>query len=248
MSHDDSATPGTEGADANSIEDLPRVLPIFPLTGALLLPGGRLPLHIFEPRYRNMIDDAIEGPSVLGMIQPFARVPVVATGGVEEGASEEGENGEGDDQPEVYSVGCAGRIEQWQRLPDGRFLILLEGLARFRVRHELELHRGYRRVAVDYDEFGVDDRDREAEVEAKPLLDALESFNASHGFEVELERLAELPGLTLLNSIAMGLPFPPAEKQALLEASDLEARQSMLLTLLGMGLQKSRTGNAPTLH
>ena len=221
-------------------ESLPEVLPIFPLTGALLLPGGRLPLHIFEPRYRNMAEDSLAGAGVLGMIQPFAKAPVVATGGEEPGGPEH--------QPDLYSVGCAGRIEQWQRLPDGRFLILLEGLARFRVARELDLHRGYRRVVADYEEFEVDTSDREADLETGSLLEALQAFSESQGLGLELERLTELPGLTLLNSIAMGLPFPPAEKQALLEADDLEARQSMLLTLLGMGLERQQDGAAPLLN
>lgn len=229
------------------MSELPHELPIFPLTGALLLPGGRLPLHIFEPRYRNMVEDAVEGAKVIGMIQPFANHPEVYRDSGEK-AAEEGDGTERFEPPEVYRVGCAGLIEQWQRLPDGRFLILLLGTARFRITGELPEKRGYRRVLASYEEFSVDSTDRSAELEPAPLLDALRSFSESHGLELELDRLGELPGLTLLNSIAMGLPFPPAEKQALLEAKDLEARQSMLLTLLEMGLQIPRSGAPPSLN
>ena len=219
---------------------LPDVLPIFPLTGALLLPGGHLPLHIFEPRYRNMVQAAVAGDGFIGMVQPFSKQAVVYTEGGDPNAE--------DDHPVLYDVGCAGVLEQWERFPDGRFFILLTGVSRFRIAEELELQDGFRRIRTDGEGFEMDLVDGEAEVESQGLLDALVSFGESHQVSLDFEKLAELPGLALLNSLAMGLPFPPEEKQALLEARDVRARLDMLLALLAMGLQLGPEGSAPSLH
>ena len=218
--------------------ELPDILPIFPLTGAVLLPGGHLPLHIFEPRYRNMVQEALDGHQMIGMIQPFSK---------QETEAPEDEGAPADDPP-LYEVGCAGRLEQWERFPDGRYFILLKGISRFRVREELELKDGFRRVRFDDEEFSVDLEDSAVEMENQRLLAALVAFSESHQVELEYDKLAELPGLALLNSLAMGLPFPPEEKQALLEASDVEARHDMLLAMLAMGLQLGPDGQAPSLH
>lgn len=207
---------------------LPETLPVFPLTGALLLPGGRLPLHVFEERYRNMVEDALEGDYAIGIIQPFRGQPEVqleVSGDVEA------------DHPDLYEVGCAGLIERWERLQDGRFILLLRGVRRFRVERELPLEGGYRRVVADYEGFFVDTLDIEAEVAPDRLMDKLRRFAEVHQVPLELERLGELSGLALLNSIAMALPFAPAEKQALLEAPDVSRRHEMLLTLLDMGVE-----------
>lgn len=210
----------------------PKILPVFPLTGALLLPGGRLPLHIFEERYRNMVEDALAGDQMIGIIQPMrgeptesARDEVVLTGEPSE-----------DEDPRLYEVGCAGTIERSERMPDGRFIMLLKGIRRFRVRRELPTTRGYRRAEVDYEGFTVDNEDVEAEVSPDPLMDALRDFSELHQVSLELDRLGELSGLALLNSVAMALPFQPAEKQALLEAPDVVHRHEMLLMLLSMGV------------
>ena len=203
-------------------------LPVFPLLGALLLPGGRLPLHIFEQRYRNMVEDVLAGDQAIGVIQPLSTVESYA-----DDASAELEP----DNPDLYAVGCVGTIERWERLPDGRFIILLQGVGRFRIDRELPIERGYRRVVADFEDFAVDTRDIAAEVDPDRLMNALRQFTELHQVPLELDRLAELSGLALLNSIAMALPFAPAEKQALLEASDVRERHDMLLTLLEMGLE-----------
>ncbi len=207
----------------------PSILPVFPLTGALLLPGGRLPLHIFEERYRNMVEDALASDQMIGIIQPLrvgSEPDEVLLAG--EPAVDEG--------PRLYEVGCAGVIERSERLPDGRFILLLKGVRRFRVQQELPETRGYRRVEADYEGFNVDTEDVEAEVSPDPLMDALRHFADLHQVPLELDRLGELSGLALLNSVAMALPFQPAEKQALLEAPDVTQRHEMLLMLLGMGV------------
>ena len=214
---------------------VPETLPVFPLTGALLLPGGRLPLHVFEERYRNMVEDALEQDRVIGIIQPFRGRP--------ESYSEADEAIDSDaadadaDNPQLYEVGCAGLIERWERLEDGRFILLLRGIRRFSVRRELPLTRGYRRIEADYEKFSVDDVDIDAEVSPDLLMGALRHFAEMNKVPLELDRLGELSGLALLNSIAMALPFPPAEKQALLEAPDVSQRHEMLLTLLDMGIE-----------
>ena len=161
---------------------LPSILPVFPLTGALLLPGGRLPLHIFEERYRNMVEDALAGDQTLGIIQPL-RGGSEPDGGADE-VFVEGEPPPGSG-PRLYQVGCAGFIERSERLPDGRFILLLKGVRRFRVRRELPLLRGYRRVEVDYGGFTVDAEDVDAVVSPDPLMDALRQID---------ERAAQRPG------------------------------------------------------
>ena len=222
--------------------ELPETLPIFPLTGVLLLPGGRLPLHIFEPRYLRMFEDVLEGNSLIGMIQPF--VPA-------EMRSEPEPDGEGmsDDAIELYSIGCVGLVERHERLEDERFIVLLKGLRRFRVTRELALHRGYRRVEADYGGFDVDYEDSEKDIATVGLLQALRNFGEDHSIAFELERLSRLPGLALLNSVAMALPFAPAEKQALLEADDVDQRHEMLLTLMTMGIVlNGDAGEQPVLN
>lgn len=198
---------------------LPTALAIFPLQGVLLLPGNSLPLHIFEPRYRNLVEDALAGPGVIGLIQPRGSV-------VEDELVE----------PELYSVGCAGRIHRSQKLPDGRYLILLVGLSRFRVRAELPGQRGYRRVEAAYEEFGADSREPEQVLpDLGSLLADVRTFGTSHGLEVDISELATIPPPQLVNGLAAALPFPPAEKQALLEASDPAERTRVLAALLAMG-------------
>ncbi len=216
----------------------PRLIPVFPVSGVLLLPGGRLPLHVFEPRYRDLVEDAIEGDGFVGMIQPLAS-----------GADKI--QGAGDDVPaaaELYSVGCAGVIERWQRVSDDRFIILLKGIARFRIRREVEAGHAYRLVEADYRGFAVDLDDAQAEVPPDRLMEALRSFGKTYQLSLELEKLDELSGLALLNSIAMSLPFQPAEKQALLEAPDVGERLEMLLALMHMGIELRSDVPPPVLN
>ena len=210
----------------------PENLPIFPLTGAILLPGGRLPLHIFEERYRNMVEDALEGDGFIGMIQPQTPAPEV----------------DPREASELYSVGCAGLIERWENLDDGRYIILLKGIARFRIGRELESVHGYRRVEADYGGFARDLDEERAEVETDRLMRALKSFGEAHRVPIELDKLAELSGLALLNSLAMALPFQPAEKQALLEAPDVQRRLETLLALMNMGIELRPDSPPPALN
>ncbi|HEX9668137.1 MAG TPA: LON peptidase substrate-binding domain-containing protein [Thermoanaerobaculia bacterium] len=227
----------------------PDVLPVFPLTGSLLLPGNYLPLNVFEPRYRNMVADALAGERTIGMIQPRlpdpadnwgsdqsllrqATLPVAepTTGLRNLGFWEE------EQDPELYAIGCAGAIDRWEPQPDGRYLIVLRGLARFRVGGELPLHRGYRRVRADYAEFAADLEEPETPLDPGPVLAAVRAFSRAHGLELDFTLLSGLGGITLLNGLAAALPFGPAEKQALLEAAAPAEREHLLLSLLEMGV------------
>lgn len=212
----------------------PEILPIFPLTGVLLLPGMWLPLHVFEPRYRNMVEDARAGDSHIGMIQPV--VPR---------EDNQPPPGSPPESPEVYLVGCAGRIEQCDRLEDGRYYIQLQGVTRFRIVEELPLLRGYRRVRADYAPFPADAAPPSAAMDTARLIEALLRFGQANNLPFDGARLRELPGGALINGLSMSLPFGPAEKQALLEAAGLDERQSLLLTLLGMGV-RARTETPAT--
>ena len=209
---------------------LPPVLPIFPLTGSLLLPGNLLPLNVFEPRYRNLVADALEGERFVGMIQPL--VP-------RQDNWVEAAQGTGD--PEIYSVGCAGRIDECEPQQDGRYLILLRGVCRFRVRNELPTHREYRRVQADSSEFQSDLSELQVDVNPARLMRALRAFGIANDLEFDFDLLGSVPGISLLNGLSVALPFRPAEKQALLEAAGPAQREEMLLTLMGMGLEPLST-------
>jgi uncharacterized protein len=205
---------------------VPKIIPVFPLTGSLLLPGNLLPLNVFEPRYRNMVADALEGDRYVGMIQPL----VPRQDNWVEAAQQP-------DDPALYTVGCLGRIEECEPQEDGRYLVLLRGVCRFRVERELPLHRGYRRVMADYADFERDLAELNVFLNPNPLMRALRVFGDKHDLEFDYDLLASVPGISLLNGLAVALPFQPAEKQALLEAADPGVREELLLTLMGMGIE-----------
>ncbi len=202
-------------------KELPEILPVFPLTGTLLLPGTTLPLHIFEPRYRNMVEDALGGDKVFGMIQPF--VPQEDNRPLP-GAEEEA--------PELYHVGCAGYIEKWEKTPDDRYAIYLRGVNRFRLEEELPLHRGYRRVKANYEGYADAKTDETWHCDRPALRRALESYAKVLGLQVQLEEIDRIQDMDLVNGLSVSLPLHPAEKQALLEAPSLDNRAVILLDLL----------------
>jgi len=204
---------------------LPETLPVFPLTGVMLLPGTVLPLHIFEPRYRNLVEDALDGDKIFGMIQPF--VPQNDNRGPQLGAAEVA--------PDLYKVGCVGYIEKSEKLPDGRFFVQLKGVNRFRLTEEFALQRGYRRVKALYQEFPDATLEKDWRCERDSILEALASFGKAHGMQVRPDQAARFSDLELVNLLGVSLPFHPAEKQALLEAPTLIDRESMLIDLLRLG-------------
>src|SRR5579863_4897728 len=200
---------------------LPAVLPVFPLSGVLLLPRGRLPLNIFEPRYLAMIRDALGGERLIGMIQP---------------SEPQRDNiGAGSLNPPVYPIGCAGRLTQFSETDDGRFLITLTGVSRFRIGAELPLLSGYRRVVPDWQPY-IHDRAAPGEpgFDRERLIRGLKSYFAQRQIAADFEAIEKAPGEYLVTSIAMACPFAPSEKQALLEAADPDARAGLLTTLVEM--------------
>lgn len=192
---------------------LPEVIPVFPLDGALLLPGGILPLRIFEPRYLNMVDDAMAGERLIGMVQ-----------------TEDGMSGP---KPRLARVGCVGRITSYAETGEGDYLIALTGVCRFEAVEELPQRAPYRQVRADYETFEADLADDEAEeFDRTRFLALLRRYLDRKGLGADWDVVASAPGPALVNSLAMALPFEPAEKQALLEAHDVADRRYALETLL----------------
>ncbi len=210
--------------------DLPPVLPVFPLPGALLLPRGTMPLNIFEPRYLAMVDDALaDRHRLIGMIQPDPARPGPQ------------------DKPNLFKVGCAGRITQLAETGDARYLIELTGVARFRIVAEESVLTPYRQCRVDYTPF-VDDfiaRKGEDEVDRKALLGALSAFLKANKLKADWDGIEQAPNEALVNALAMMSPYGAAEKQALLEAPDLKTRAEILVAVTEIELAKSGTGETP---
>jgi hypothetical protein len=211
------------GPSLPRFEDLPQTLPIFPLSGVLLLPRGKLPLNIFEPRYLSMTEDAIKSDRLIGMVQPM-------------------EEGSAGDQPPVFPIGCAGRITQFAETEDGRYLITLTGLCRFRIERELPLFCGYRRVVPDFSEFAGDFEPESTRLDRARLLSALKVYLKLQQLSADWESIEGAPDERLITSLAMICPFSCREKQALLETSCLAERARVLTALLEMAVLQGGTG------
>jgi len=209
-------------------EDLPGVIAVFPLPGALLLPRGQMPLNIFEPRYLAMIDDALRsGARLIGMIQPDPAHP-----------------GPDKSKPQMFHVGCIGRITQLAESGDGRYLIELTGIARFRVQEEIAVGTPYRQCRVTYQPFVADfvARKGEDEVDRKALLRTLADFLKANNLKADWEGIENAPNEALVNALAMMSPYGTAEKQALLEAPDLKTRAEILIAVTEIELAKGKSG------
>jgi hypothetical protein len=207
------------------VDELPGEFPVFPLPGALLLPRGKLPLNIFEPRYVAMIEDALGLGRMFGMIQPDPTLP-------------EGGNG-----PGLFRVGCLGRLSSFSETDDGRYLITLTGVIRFAIASEIDMRRGYRRVVGDFSAYHED-----LVLDPPPigvarddLLTALRSYFTHRGFDANWDAIKRLPDDMLVITLCMVCPFEPAEKQALLQAQSEAERASILLALLQMGAMSQDT-------
>jgi Lon protease-like protein len=210
--------------------DLPDVIPVFPLAGALLLPRGQMPLNIFEPRYVAMIDDALAGRRLIGMIQPDP---------TQRGA---------ESNPKLYRIGCVGRITQFGETGDGRYLIELTGIARYEIGEELPVTTLYRQCRVNYVPFADDFVARKGEdsVDRKALLAALASFLKANDLKADWEGIENAPNEALVNALAMMSPYGAAEKQAMLEAPDLKMRAEILVAVTQIELAKAKTeGETP---
>ena len=207
----------TRNPFAPGLEDMPACIPVFPLPGVLLLPGGKLPLNIFEPRYLAMTQDALGTDRLIGMIQP----------------QEDEETG----SPCLHRTGCVGRITSFSEADDGRLLITLTGIARFHVEQELDSRSGYRRVVADWCGF-ADDFKASAHLvpDRTRLMPGLKNYFARHGMRADWESIEKAEDRQLLTTLAMVCPFGSLEKQALLEAPTLQERGETMLTLLEMSL------------
>lgn len=212
----------------SSLDELPATVPVFPLTGAVLLPRGQLPLNIFEPRYLAMADAAISGARFIGMIQPTEHEDKVLT-------------------PPLAKVGCAGRITSYKETDDGRCLITLTGICRFRVAEEIAVKTPFRQIRPDYSAYVGDlAADSTSDFPRDRLIGALKDYLAHRDLKADWRSVMSAPPETLVNALAMLCPFEPAEKQALIEAPNWNDRVDTLVTLLEMSASPA-SGNA-SLH
>ena len=213
-------------------QDLPDVIPVFPLVGALLLPRGQMPLNIFEPRYLAMVDEALRTNRVVGMVQPDVDrggTPLV---------------------PKLYPVGCAGRITGFAETGDGRYLITLTGVARFRIAEEVPTTSPYRLCRVAFDPYRGDFEAGAGEnaVDREGVLKALRDFAQATGLKIDWKSIDEAGNETLVNALCMMSPFGVGEKQAMLEAPDLKARADVLVAATQIELARKGETPQPTLQ
>ncbi len=202
--------------------DLPEIIPVFPLTGALLLPRARLPLHVFEPRYLAMLDDALKsGHRLIGMVQPLPS--------------------RGDGPSGLHAIGCAGRVTAFSETEDGRYMISLSGISRFRIREEVTGFTPYRRVRASWAGFERDRGRAETDkgFDRALLMEMLGRFFSTRGLSTDWESLDQAEDELLVNSLSMLCPFEPEEKQALLEAPCLTTRREALMTLIEFALHET---------
>ncbi len=206
---------------------LPETIPIFPLEGALLMPGAQLPLNIFEPRYLRMIDDALAGSRAIGMIQPRMEGGEIA--------------------PRLFDVGCAGRITSFSETGDGRYLITLTGARRFRIIEEIESDAPYRTVRADWNAYDIDAHtdNTASQVDRDLLLEIMQDYLDAEGLKADWDAAENAPVEALVVSLAMGCPFSPSEKQALLEAASIAEQAECLMALMEMSGGDEPGGSAP---
>lgn len=216
-----------------TIADLPPVLPVFPLSGALLLPRTQLPLNIFEQRYIDMIDAALAGNRLIGMVQPL---PDRAT--------------DDPDKPVLASVGCVGRLTSFQETGDGRYLVSLQGITRFTLGQERKVFASFREVECDFAAFAGDLKCGEGEddVDRNGLLRTLREYLDANNLEADWQSVSEAETEVLVNALCMMCPYGPQEKQALLEARDLKTRAETLIAITEMDLARSQNDGGTTLQ
>lgn len=204
--------------------DLPDTIPIFPLPGALMLPRSRLPLHIFEPRYLAMLEDAMKVPHrLIGMVQP-REVP-------------------GSAEPRLHSIGCAGRLTAFSETEDGRYMVTLTGRSRFRLVEEVAGFTPYRRARVDWQPFSRDlgPCESDPKFDRKGFLDLLGRYFETQNLSTDWSSLRDADDELLINALSMLCPFDPEDKQALLEAPSLPTRRETLVTLIEFSMRGGQT-------
>ena len=209
-----------------NIEDLPSVIPLFPLSGAVVLPHGQLPLNIFEPRYLSMVFDALAGSRLVGMVQPL--------------------HGEEGDHPDLHRTGCAGRIVSFSETRDGRILLVLSGVSRFDVEDELELYRGYRRAKVSWSRFIHDLDDEEIQIDRDRLLSLAKTYLKGRQIAIKWDSFDGLELPELVDTLASSLPFSSLEKQGLVEAVIMQDRCELLSALCEFAVERATQGEDRT--
>lgn len=214
----------------HTIAELPDLLPVFPLSGALLLPRAELPLNIFEDRYLQMFEAAMATNRLIGMIQP--------------------EPGDGTDKPALSRVGCAGRITSLTETDDDRLLIGLSGVCRFEVVKEQNVKKPWRVCKVSYDGFAADlVTDNQARsVNRDAVITAFRQYLEANDMSANWDEVEKVSTENLVNTLSQMAPYPAREKQALLEAPDLQSRADMLIALTELALSKQARGKANTLQ
>ncbi|WP_439271262.1 LON peptidase substrate-binding domain-containing protein [Pseudochrobactrum sp. HB0163] len=220
--------------------DLPEVIPVFPLAAGLLLPRGQMPLNIFEPRYLVMVDAALAGNRLIGIIQPKIINGVVAED--REGAAK------GTDRPDLSPTGCVGRITSYTETGDGRVLITLQGICRFDIVEELVTEQPFRIARICPYCQDLDEEQGEDEVDREALLQAFRDYLAANNLEADWESIAKAGNETLVNALSMMSPFGAAEKQALLEAPDLKTRAETLVAITERALMRNGDDDGPGLQ
>jgi len=197
----------------NSIEDLPKRIPIFPLTGAVLFPGTQLPLNIFESRYINMIDDALASSDrLISMIQPASS--------------------KDNDSKILKNVGCIGKITSFNEIEDSRYLITLTGIIRFKIKEELDTTTPYRQIIPDFTNFNIDLEDQNVEsIDRENLLSLIKKYLEHRNMLTDWDIIQQTPTEQLINYSGVLVPFTPEEKQLLLESTTITERCSALEAL-----------------
>ena len=215
----------------STARDIPDFVPVFPLSGALLLPGGQMPLNIFEPRYLEMIDAALRGDRVFGMIQPkFSD-----------------DNGSSD-KPKLCAVGCLGRVASFAESGDGRYLVSLQGICRFRGAEELNVRSPFRQCRISPFMSDLDEESDASSVDREALLRVFRAYLDANDLDADWESVKRAGNDTLVNALSMMSPYGPAEKQALLEAPDLKSRAETLIAITEMALARDKEDFAKTLQ
>ena len=226
-------------------DQLPMRIPIFPLPSALLLPGGQLPLNIFEPRYLAMVTHALATPTrLIGMVQPLDHY-AGGDSANDDGANDDGANDDGvnNDGADLFETGCAGRLSFFQESEDGRFVIALTGVCRFhRLRQELDPN-GFLVADVDWQPFANDLRIDVSALDRDPLIKVMKRYFDMKGFETDWTQIENSDNHQLLATLSMICPFEVAEKQALLEADSMAKRADLLIAMMEMALHDETGGN-----
>ncbi len=212
----------------NGTSDIPAIVPVFPLSGALLLPGGQMPLNIFEPRYLAMIDDALCTDRLIAMVQP--KHACQKSGGKPHKQS--------DDHPELCDLGCLGRITAYQESGDGRYMINLSGICRYRIIREVAGCSGYRKCEISAFETELSQCDDGADVDRDSLLKTFRKYLSANDMEADWDSIRQASTETLVTALCMMSPYGPAEKQALLEAEDLRTRADTLIAITEIALAR----------